>query len=67
MMINPIHRSNLFETPMSAEELFAMTESMSNRAEAWQVLMFTMNYCHRIVAEEMELSKSPKQYKLVTG
>ena len=58
-MENPITKYNICVTPLSEEHLTQLVESMSNRAEAWQVLMFTMNYCHRIVRDE--LMKEPRK------
>jgi hypothetical protein len=58
-MENPITKYNICVTPLSEAHLTQLVESMSNRAEAWQVLMFTMNYCHRIVRDE--LMKEPRK------
>ena len=66
-MQNPILRSGFFATPESMEELFERADLMSNKTEAYQMMVFTMNYCHSLVEREIELAKHPKQYKLVTG
>jgi hypothetical protein len=64
-MQNPIHKSDFFVTPASLEELFERADSMGDTAQAYQMLAFTMNYCHSLVEREIELAKHPKQYKLV--
>jgi hypothetical protein len=39
---------------------------MSNRAEAWQVMMLTMNYCHKLVQEKIEeLEKETPKRKIL--
>ena len=50
-MKNPITHSNLFKTPTSMKQLEDIAESMRNVPEAWMVMMFTLNYCHRLVEE----------------
>ena len=50
-MKNPITHSRLFKTPTSMKQLEDITESMRNVPEAWMVMMFTLNYCHRLVEE----------------
>ena len=50
-MKNPITHSNLFKTPTSMNQLEDIAESMRNVPEAWMVMMFTLNYCHRLVEE----------------
>jgi hypothetical protein len=66
-MQNPIQRFPLFVTPESAYELCDLANSMENQVEAYEIMMFTLNYCHSLVEREIELAKHPKQYKLVTG
>jgi hypothetical protein len=53
-MENPIIKSDLFKTPNSIEQLMDIAESMSNSAEAWQMMTFTLNYCHMMVREAIE-------------
>lgn len=53
MFNNPIQPSNLFITPTSEQQLADIAFSMSNRNEAWRMIMFTMNYCHQLVESEM--------------
>ena len=50
-MKNPIAYSKLFNTPTSMKQLEDIAESMRNVPEAWMVMMFTLNYCHRLVEE----------------
>ncbi len=55
-MKNPLFKSSLFVTPESFEELQNMIEQYSNSSEkslAYQVSMFTMNLCHKIVEDEI--------------
>jgi hypothetical protein len=56
-MKNPIANSNLFKTPASMDELMSIAESMSNSSEAWQMLVFTMNFCHA----EVEKAKATQE------
>jgi len=53
-MKNPIPSSSLFTTPDSAEQLQHMADSMSNSAEAWRMMVFTMNYCFKLVQDELD-------------
>jgi hypothetical protein len=53
-MKNPIIKSDLFKTPSSIEQLMEIAESMSNSSEAWQMMVFTLNYCHMMVREELD-------------
>jgi len=63
-MRNPIYKSDLFTTPETLHDLLMQADDCSN---PYFVVMLTMNYCHAQVAQEIELAKHPKQYKLVTG
>jgi hypothetical protein len=53
-MQNPIQHSNLFITPASLDELLLIAESMDNTAQAMQMVMFTLNYCHDLVEAQRE-------------
>ena len=53
-MKNPIIKSDLFKTPTSIEQLMEIAESMTNSKEAWLVMLFTLNYCHLMVEEEIK-------------
>jgi len=56
-MKNPLFKSSLFVTPESFEELQNMIEQYSNSSEkslAYQVSMFTMNLCHKLVEQELK-------------
>lgn len=59
-MQNPIQKFPICFTPISEVDLTWRLEAMSNRAEAWQVMMLTMNYCHKLVREELE-KQTPKR------
>lgn len=48
-MKNPIQKHNLFVTPSGLDALIEIVEGMDNVAQAFQVMMFTMNHCHRLV------------------
>ena len=55
-MKNPLFKSSLFVTPESFEELQNMIEQYSNSSEkslAYQVSMFTMNLCHKLVEDKI--------------
>lgn len=50
--VNPLFESSLFVTPESFDELCNMIErnyNGSERAIAYQVMMFTQNLCSRMV------------------
>ena len=51
-MQNPIPQSSLFRTPASLDELQEIAESMSNKSEAWRMMVFTLNFCHSLVNQE---------------
>ena len=53
-MKNPIPLTSLFITPDSLEQLQAIAESMSNSSEAWRMMVFTMNYCRKLVQDELD-------------
>lgn len=55
---NPIPNSNMWVTPASTAELFAMLEQYTGeqKALAMHVAMLTLNTCHRVVEDEI-LSK----------
>ena len=57
MKSNPLANSNLFKTPSSMEELMSIAESMSNSSEAWQMMVFTMNFCHAEVEKANAAAK----------
>ena len=48
-MQNPIAKCDLFKTPESLEEIMEMIKGMSNEAEAYRMVVFTMNYAHSLV------------------
>jgi hypothetical protein len=62
-MKNPIIKSDLFKTPTSIEQLMEIAESMTNSSEAWQVMVFTLNYCYLMVEEEI---KSTQRIRVVS-
>jgi hypothetical protein len=62
-MKNPIIKSDLFKTPTSIEQLMEIAESMTNSKEAWMVMVFTLNYCHLMVEEEI---KSAQRIRVVS-
>jgi hypothetical protein len=56
-MKNPLFKSSLVVTPESFEELQNMIEQYSNSSEkclAYQVSMFTINLCHKLVEQELQ-------------
>ena len=53
-MRNPIIGTSLFITPDSIDHLEQLAESMTNSAEAWRMVMFTMNYCRKLVQDELD-------------
>ena len=53
-MKNPIERTGWFKTPKSAEELIDICKNMSNASEAQRMMIFTMNYCHWLVDQELD-------------
>jgi hypothetical protein len=63
-MKNPLFSSSLFVTPDSFEDLENMIEQYSNSSEkslAYQVSMFTMNLCHKLVQEQIDIENSAKK------
>lgn len=60
-MKNPIPSSSLFTTPDSAEQLQHMADSMSNSAEAWRMMVFTFNYCHQLVEDELDRDEARQE------
>lgn len=58
-MKNPLFKSSLFTTPESFDELHKMIDNYSNSSEkslAFQVSMFTINLCHKLVQQEIDKS-----------
>jgi len=53
-MQNPIQHSSLFITPASLDELLTIVESTSNTSEAYRILVFTLNYCHALVEQQLK-------------
>lgn len=57
---NPIPSSKLWITPKDEQDLYSRIEAMSAtpeaRAMAWNAVMFTFNYCNKLVEDEI-LSK----------
>ena len=55
-MTNPIPSSNLWHTPASIEELYAMIDQFTGQeaALAAHVMMLTLNTCHRLVEQAAE-------------
>ena len=60
-MKNPIIKSDLFNTPKSIEQLMEIAETMSNSSEAWRMMVFTMNYCHMMVREELDREEARQE------
>jgi len=52
MFINPLKHNQMFITP-TAEQLIDTADSMTNKAEAWQIMMLAMNYCYQEVEREI--------------
>jgi hypothetical protein len=52
MFINPLKHNQMFITP-TAEQLIDTADSMTNKAEAWQIMMLAMNYCYQEVEREV--------------
>ena len=50
-MKNPIPHTGWFITPKSQEHLIELCQSMSNASEAQRMMVFTFNYCHKLVNE----------------
>ena len=54
---NPIPSSKLWITPKDEQDLYSRIEAMSAtpeiRAIAWNAVMFTFNYCHKKVEDEI--------------
>lgn len=76
-MKNPIIHTPLFKTPKSVDELMEIAESMTNASEAYRMIAFTMNLCHRLVQDEIDKDEaradeltvmrdavSPRKYQL---
>jgi hypothetical protein len=60
-MKNPLFKSSFFVTPESFEELQNMIEQYSNSSEkslAYQVSMFRMNLCHKLVEDKIQELKN---------
>lgn len=51
---NPVPKSGVFATP-TLERLVSMVESMngSDKANAYTIMVMTMNACHQLVEEEL--------------
>jgi hypothetical protein len=62
MFINPLKHNQMFITP-TAEQLIDTADSMTNKAEAWQIMMLAMNYCYQEV--EREVARSAIERKKV--
>ena len=62
MFINPLKHNQMFITP-TAEQLIDTADSMTNKAEAWQIMMLAMNYCYQEV--ERELARNAIERKKV--
>lgn len=60
-MKNPLVRIPLFITPDSLEHLVDITESMTNRSEAYRVMVMTMNYCHQQVQAELDREEARQE------
>jgi len=60
-MRNPIIGTSLFITPDSIDHLEQLAESMTNSAEAWRMVMFTMNYCRKLVQEELDRKEAREE------
>ena len=56
-MKNPIPHQALFTTPDSLEQLVEIADSMTDSSEAWQIMVFTLNYCHLMVEEEIKYAQ----------
>lgn len=52
MFTNPLKHNQMFITP-TAEQLIDTADSMTNKAEAWQIMMLAMNYCYQEVEREV--------------
>jgi len=55
MMTNPLFNSSFFVTPKDWNDLQDMIERYtgSEKAVAYQVMMFTQNLCHKLVEESI--------------
>ena len=55
-MQNPIPKSNLWITPNSIDELYAMVEQYTGEqgALAAHIMMLTLNTCNRLVEEKIK-------------
>jgi len=60
-MKNPLVRTPLFMTPTSIEQLQDIAESMSNSSEAWRMMVFTLNYCHQQVQDELDREEARQE------
>ena len=63
-MKNPLFNSSLFVTPQSFVDLQNMIEQYSNSSEkslAYQVSMFTLNLCHKMVQDQIDIENSAKK------
>ena len=52
-MRNPIQRTGWFKTPKSLDELYNICKNMKDASEAQRVMIFTMNYCHWLIEQEL--------------
>ena len=67
-MKNPLLYSGVFHTPKDIEELMHIAEHMTNSSESWRMMVFTMNYCYKMVEAEIEKQKlKPITVKTVTA
>jgi len=62
-MKNPLFNSSLFATPDSFEDLQDMIEqySGSEKSLAYLISMLTMNLCHKLVLDQIDIENSAKK------
>jgi hypothetical protein len=58
-MQNPVPKSNLWHTPETLEELYAMVDQYTGQeaALAAHIMMLTLNTCNRLVEKAKEAAK----------
>jgi len=62
-MKNPLFSSSMFATPDSFEDLQSMIEaySGSEKSLAYLISMLTMNLCHKLIQDQIDIENSAKK------
>jgi hypothetical protein len=62
-MKNPIIYCDFFTTPKTLDELMSIAESMTNSSEAYRMMVFTLNFCHAAVQEQLTVNNLSEETK----